>query len=479
MQERNRKLIFLRIAGLFSLILVALLVIEGIPRKPADGARPNGTNQARPTPAQAVVDSDAYRMVLLPISGDSRLDQDIARTQAAVRQGGPRSDPCLERLGWLFVSKARVTFDPGYYKLAEQCAACLNSRHPRCPEALLLRGHVLHNLHRFKEAEPLARELVARRGLSFDYGLLGDVLMEQGRLDEAVAPYQKMVDQKPDLQAYVRIAHLRWLKGDLRGATQVMGMAVSAASPNASESAAWVNTRLAFYEFQNGDIQTALLTCEVALDYQKDYAPALLMRGRLLLAQGKTSEAVSALQRATQFNPLPDYEWTLAEALRASDNADQADKVEARLNQEGAAADPRTFSLYLASQGKSLKKALELAQNEFKTRSDIFTHDALAWALAANGSFAEADQEMQHALVEGTKDARLFFHATVIAAKAGHKDAAQQWLLRAAELFPLLLPSEQKQLQITALELGKTDLDAGFPKSTKTLFTAGNSTVQK
>src|SRR4029077_4652122 len=115
----------------------------------------------------------------------------------------------------------RESFDPGYYKLAEQCALCLESRQAHATEALLLRGHVLQNLHRFKEAEPLARELVARRGLSFDYGLLGDVLMEQGQLNEAVEAYQKMVDEKPDMQAYARIGHLRWLKGDLEGAVEV------------------------------------------------------------------------------------------------------------------------------------------------------------------------------------------------------------------------------------------------------------------
>ena len=49
----------------------------------------------------------------------------------------------------------------------------------------LLRGHVLHQLHRFQEAEQIARRLTAKRQFVLDYGLLGDVLMEQGRLTEA------------------------------------------------------------------------------------------------------------------------------------------------------------------------------------------------------------------------------------------------------------------------------------------------------
>ena len=79
----------------------------------------------------------------------------------------------LEQLGWAFVAKARESFDPGFYKLAEQCARCIEKRNPQSQEAMLLRAHVLQNLHRFKESETLARRLVQQRGLSFDYGLLG------------------------------------------------------------------------------------------------------------------------------------------------------------------------------------------------------------------------------------------------------------------------------------------------------------------
>src|SRR5207247_9745450 len=181
--------------------------------------------------------------------GNGRLDSEIRRLQERVR-AATNLNPGLERLGWLFVAKARESFDPGYYKLAEACAKALEARTAGRPEALLLRGHVLQNLHRFKEAEPLARELVARRGLSFDYALLGDALMEQGRLAEAVASYQSMIDLWPDLHSYSRGAHIRWLKGDLTGALELMQLAVSASSPLDPESAAWVSTRLAFYRLQ-------------------------------------------------------------------------------------------------------------------------------------------------------------------------------------------------------------------------------------
>ena len=190
------------------------------------------------------------------------IDRKISRLQEEARRTADPA-PVLERLGWLFVSKARTTHDPGYFKLAEQVAVCMGSRDEKMPSALLLRGHVLHNLHRFKEAESVARELLILRQAPFDYGLLGDVLMEQGRLEQAAEAYQKMVDLKPGLHSYSRVAHLRWLKGDFAGAIPVMRMAARASSPRDAESAAWVYTRLALLELQAGDFKEALRATSV------------------------------------------------------------------------------------------------------------------------------------------------------------------------------------------------------------------------
>jgi tetratricopeptide (TPR) repeat protein len=432
------------------------------------------TSCSRPSPPRVAVDAnlsepanapgaisanlrDPCELALAPHQGESGRDREIARQQANVRnQKHPLQ--ALERLGWLYVAKARETFDPGFYKLAEQCALCLDSRQPHSADALLLRGHVLQNLHRFKEAEALARQLVVQRGRSFDFGLFGDTLMEQGKLDEAVPAYQRMVDEKPDLQAYARIAHLRWLKGDVAGAAAIMQLATSAASPAAPEAAAWVNTRLALLQFQQGHLAQAAQTCRVALDYHAEYAPTWLLRGRLLLAEGRTGEAVEALQHAARLNPLPEYQWVLSEALHAADENQEAAAVETSLVQQGASCDPRTLALYLASRGESLATALQLARAELETRGDVFTHDALAWALAMNGQVQAARPEMRLALSQGTNDPRLFLHAAIIAAQAGEPSEALGWLAKAEPMLPLLLPSEQQLWRRASLELGHGSL---------------------
>lgn len=384
-------------------------------------------------------------LALTPSAGNQKIDSEIAKAQQQAKRATNPS-PALEQLGWLFVKKARLSYDAGYYKLAEQCAACLDSKQANSAEALLLRGHVLDSLHRFGEAEKLARELVARRGLPFDFGLLGDTLMEQGRLRDAAVAYQKMVDLRPDLQSYARAAHMRWLTGDLTGAIALIQLAATAASPRDPESAAWAYTRLALYELQTGELTKARDACDTALSFQNDYAAALLMRGRILLAANKTTEAVQVLERAASLNPLPEYEWYLADALRASGNGDEASSIENEILQSGAANDPRTLALYLTTRGGQTGVALRLAEEELRQRQDVFTRDALAWSLAMAGRTAEAEEQMKQALAAGTKDARLFFHATVIAELSGRRQEARRWFKEANAIRQMLLPSEREQL---------------------------------
>lgn len=425
-------------------VSVALIAIalSGCERKTA---APSDSPSVQMIPSAPPAAPDPLTLALAPHEGDNGADKEIRRIQEQVRDGINR-DAALERLGWAFVAKAHESFDPGFYKLAEACADVLESNSPGCAEGLLLRGHVFQNLHRFKEAESLARELVAKRGLSFDHGLLGDTLMEQGRIKEAVAAYQAMVDIRPDLQSYSRVAHVRWLTGDLDGAIEMMQAAASASSPRDADSAAWVNTRLAAFQHQSGATEDARQTCDAALELRPDYPPALLLRGKLQLEQEDFDAAITDLQSAAQQNPLPEYQWALAEAMRAAGREEEAAAVEDVLCRRGGLADPRTLSLYLATRGENPDLAVRLAEQELLERDDVFTHDAMAWALAAAGRIDDARPHLERALAEGTKDARLFFHAAVIESRAGRFEQAEHWFTCAVAKNDLLLPSERALL---------------------------------
>jgi tetratricopeptide (TPR) repeat protein len=390
---------------------------------------------------------DPCALALAPHKGNEEADREIFSWQQEAR-AAKDSSRALERLGWAYVAKARAAYDTGYYKLAEQCALCIEAKQQgrSSPESLLLRGHALQSQHRFREAETMARELVRQRGIPFDYGLLGDVLLDVGKLDEAIVAYQKMVDMRPDLQSYTRAAQARWMKGNLTGAIELMRVATASASPQDSESAAYSYTRLALYELQAGQTKQAKESCMAALEFRKDYAPALLMRGKILLVQNKANEAIDSLKRAADLNPLPEYQWTLAEGLRAAGKEAEAKTVEVGIVERGATEDPRTYALFLATRKEQTETALSLAREELKARDDVFTQDTLAWALFTAGKMQEANEQMKKALSAGTKDARLFYHAGAIAAALGQKREARKWLQQAQSFQQTLLPSERVQL---------------------------------
>ncbi len=412
-----------------SIIVTVLVASSLVAAEPKDFANPK----------------DPCTLALFPHQGTAKEDLEIIRLQTKVRDAS-NSPAWLEQLGWAFIEKARVSFDPGFYKMAEQCALCLEEREPGCAEGLLLRAYVLNNLHKFKEAEQTAQELVKKRGLHFDYGVLGDALMEQGKLDAAVVAYQAMMDQKPSPQSYSRAAHLRWLKGDLTGAITLMSWAAGVSNPRAPESTAWTLVRLGRYEWEAGDLEKAIALINQALAFQAEYPPALLEKGRILLGVGKMTAAIESLKRAAALNPLPEYQWTLSEALHADNRLSEATAVEIELKRFAAANDPRTFSLYLATRNQDVSEALRLAKSELATRADVFTFDALAWAWIANGNTEQAWIYAQRAVTEGTLDGRLLLHAGVIASAAGQNEKAATYLEQATTLQQMLLPSERQIL---------------------------------
>ena len=414
------------------------------------GAQPSSPQRSAEIQASAspLLQSAACAAALAAHTGPDLEDAAVEKAQRLVLRAQAAAAQ-LEQLGWAYVAKGRASFDPGYFKLAEQTALCIDSLQPHgLPEPLesrLLRAHVLHQLHHFAAAEQLARGLVAERGYWFDYAILGDALMEQGKLREAVGAYQQMIDQKPGPQSFVRAAQLRWLTGDLSGAIDLMRSAARATNRRDADTAAWTQTRLATMLAESGATNEALTRFRYALSMAPRYAPAMLGEGRLLLAGGAVANAVGILREAARLNPLPEYQWALIEALDAS-GAD-ASEVRSELAARGASEDPRSYSVFLASTGGDARLAMRLADEELKIRQDVFTFDAAAWAALAAGDLARARQFSRSSLLEGTNDARLLYHASIIAARSGDTRAARKLTRRLATLEQMLLPSERAQLR--------------------------------
>ncbi len=414
--------------------------------------------------ATAAFGADLNReMILVPPDGVAPEDREIAAWQKRVGDAGAR-DADFDRLGWAFVAKARRTLDTGYYKLAEKTADVMDAQFGPSPEAALLRGHVFHNLHRFGEAETIARGLVKTRAMPEDWALLSDALMEQGNLAEAIDALQRFVNLKPGAEADARIAHLRWLKGDLPGAISAMEAAVRETSPRDDEHLAWMLSRLAGFWLQRGDLARARAVATSALRHVADFPPALLVMGRIQLALPDTVSAVASFEAAAKRNPLPEYLWWLAEAYRSDEQPKQAEAVERDIVERGDRDDPRTLAIFLATRRDRAAVALRLARAEMESRRDPLTRDALAWALFANGAPEEAANEMRAALADGTKDPRLLLHAAAIAQALGKGDEAQKFAAESKQGGAALFPSERVLLDGLFADGRQAAMPCGSPE---------------
>ena len=78
---------------------------------------------------------------------------------------------------------------------------------------------------------------------------------------------------------------------------------------------------------------------------------------------------------------------------------------------------PAMLARFLADRNQKIPEAVSLARKAAVDRHDIFTEDALSWALFKAGSISEARAVSALALRTGTRDRAVLKHAAAI--KAG------------------------------------------------------------
>lgn len=385
------------------------------------GAAGCSQKAAPPPPPAAAPRTPSLALQPLP-EAPSRGDGGTLRAEIARIQGALRAGPSPEtgdaetwaRLGRAFVRLARQESQPALYAQAGDAAdraLALSAEHRG---ALEVRQAVLLNDHRFAEARRLAEQIVRRAPQDpVAWGTIGDAALEVGDYEAATAAYQRMIDLKPDLRSYSRGAWMRWLVGDGEGAVELMQQA---ADSGAGESRHFCLVQLGELHFLRGSYDAARAAYDTVLREAPGYAAALSARGRLRLATGQVDGALADLRAALQALPLTQTRASYVEALWAAGRDDEARAELATLDRQGRREDPRALSLFYSTHDLEPKAALELARREAEVRPDIFSLDALAWALYRSGQLDAAWDAIQRASRLGTRDPRLRYHRGRIAA---------------------------------------------------------------
>lgn len=389
-----------------------------------------------PVTTTASTASEAQKLALMAPPGDSVDDRAVRTLADAARKNPLKEDPWIA-LGRAWIKKARTSADPGFYLNANACADVALSLSKDSRLALDLRGLVLLNDHKFEEARVLAESIVKKHPDDpMAFGTLSDALAELGRDEEAARAAQDMVDLKPNLPSYSRASYMQWLRGDEKGALESARLAIDSGDTKDKEPRAWVLVQAAMIFWHRGDIDGASAGFEQALAFYPEYPPALVGKGRTLLAKGDGKGAADTLGRAYRVSPLVETAWLLGDARATAGDAAGANEAYAAVEKEGKRSDPRTLSLFYSTRSEKPVQALALAEEEYKVRKDIYTEDALAFALYRNGRLSEAKDAISRARRLHTNDARILFHEGAIRIAAGEKIAGQAQVRRALALQP-------------------------------------------
>lgn len=401
----------------------------GDPPLPAPSAP---SESAAPTAA-----STSRRLALASPGGTAEVDRLIGDAQRGLAKIPDKID-LWTILGRLWIRKARETADPGFYSNAGACAAVILEIEPDNRLARGLEAQVKLNEHAFVEAMDLADRALSREADDLvALGVKSDACLELGRFDDAVKAAQRMVDIKPNLPAYVRASYLKWLHGQNDEAKRVARLAIDAGKdPHDPEPGAWAIVQSAMIFWSEGDYGGADAGFDLALTKLKDFPPALVGKGRAALARGDAKAAALHLSRAFEQSPLVETAWYLADARAAAGDTDGAAKAIAEVERRGRQSDHRSLALFFAVKNRNGGEAVQLAEAEKKTRGDVWTEDALAWAYYRAGRLQDAKEASSRATRLGTRDAQLWYHAGAIKLALGDKAGGLRQIKEALKLSP-------------------------------------------
>jgi tetratricopeptide (TPR) repeat protein len=443
---------------------------------PIVSSQPMTEETLAPASFSPVVFSPVPAALLLPrATGTERL---IKNMQTRV-QSNPKDPAAYAALGAAFFQRARETGDVEDFQQAEQAlnrSLDLNSADFSAALAYATMAEVCMGEHRFSDAVTYAQKALALgSGDLSPFAIVGDANADMGEYERSAIAYSRLdisgESAADPRNVYVRDSRTSWLKfvsGDTRGAIRLMQSAVAAGTEARlpAENLAWLYYELGEYESQAGDVAAANSAYLTALNIHPGDYRAMAGLGKLRGNQGRYAEAIKLYQSAVAVVPMPMYVAELGDMYTREGNTAEAKKqyqlVEyiGLLGHVNQVLHNRDLALFYADHDIKLDEALALAHKEFEVRHDIYTWDALAWALYKNGKYQEAGDAMDHALRPGARDALLFFHAGMISSRLGQPSQAKERLQTALSINPqfhvIYADVARKQLKTLNAQAGLT-----------------------
>ncbi len=411
-----------------------LSIIHGAPARPVPASVSIGLENPAPAPGMKTTDE----MIKF---WRGRFERD------------PRDFISLTFLGESFIRKARETGDVSEYERADATLRKALELHANYEVAQAYLSAVQYVKHDFQGALDLAGQVYAAHPNAVQaLATIGDAQLELGNYAEAETAYQQLLDKNPSPPVYSRLAHLAWLKGQPAEALERMRQAAdeSLAVDHTGENVAWYQYQLAELYFNTSQFEEAARNYQAALDSFNNYYLALAGLGKVSAARGRYAEAIEYYERAVAIIPQPDLLAALGDLYALTDQPGRAkqqyDTVEyiGKLSAINRQVYNRQLANFYSDHNLHVDEALKLVRAELASRKDVYGYDAAAWAYYRNGRSDEAQAMIEQALRLGTRDARLYYHAGLIAQAQGRDTDARRLLSQALSINPYFDPLQAR-----------------------------------
>jgi tetratricopeptide (TPR) repeat protein len=430
--------------------------LKTVAANPDESERTVHASLSRPTTSHAIVSPLVFSPIpaALLISQATGTERIIRNMQSRV-QANPKDPAGYSALGAAFFQRARETGDVEDFQQAEQAlnkSLGLDSVDFSADAAYSSMAEVCMGEHRFSDAITYAQKALSLgSGDLSSFAIVGDANADMGEYERAAVAYSRLDISSESAASprnvYVRdsrTSYLQFISGDTAGAISLMQSAVAAGTEARlpAENLAWLYFELGEFALQAGDVAAADHAYLTALTIHPGDYRALAGLGKLRGNQGRYAEAIKLYQSAIAVVPMPIFVAELGDLYTRSGNPAEARKqyqlVEyiGLLGHINQVLHNRDLALFYADHDIKLGEALALAHKEFEVRHDVYTWDALAWALYKNGKYQEANDAMENALRPGTRDALLLFHAGMIAGRMGQPAQAKERLEQALAINP-------------------------------------------
>ena len=349
----------------------------------------------------------------------------------------------LVRTGLEEQQRARRTGEPSHYTRSERALRQALTVDPNDVHALVGLASLANTRHHFREGLALARRV---RYLAPDtallYGVMGDALIELGRYEAGFRAYDRMVELKPSIAAYARVAQSQSLLGNGAAARRTVELALDSAVD--AQTRAWAYVELGRLDRGELRFDAAARQFRKALAVSPANPLALEALGETEAARGKLERAIALQRHAASLRFSPEFNASLGDLYTVAGDRVAAKRAYARVEKqerllaENGVDTDLDRAMFNLEHGIDLAGSLELARRSHARRPGVEANEVLSWALIRNGRCKEAIPYSNQAL--RFPDGHRYFHRAMIERCLGREAEAQRLFRIALETDPNFSP---------------------------------------